>query len=66
MYMLFDPTDSSDSIPPDSFSNAVLILKSTIGEAESRNLPPPSLSTASSNNKSPEPEPDIVPLSNST
>ena len=34
--------------------------------AETKNLPPRSLSTASSSNKSPEPEPDIVPLSNST
>ena len=66
MYILFDPTDSSDSKPPDSFSNATLILKSTIGEAESINLPPLSLSTASSNNKSPDPVPEIVPVSNST
>ena len=66
MYIVFEPTDSSDSKPPDSFSNAILILKSTIGVAESKNLPPRLLSTASSSNKSPEPEPDIVPLSNST
>ena len=58
-------SSSSLSKCPTSFSNSNLISFSTSCEAESKSLPPAPLSIASSNNISPEPEPVIVPLSNS-